>query len=90
MFGKTTDDIAATLMAMHDRARIECRHNQYAMAEKMASWMAQDRRFDSVTNKIGLANDAMDARSHGRELNLSGQLRVDTAGAATAPVIGRR
>ena len=90
MFGNTTNDISATLMAMHDRARLECNYNQYAIAPKMASWMNNDRRFDAFPDKLRLANEAMDARSHGRELDLSGRLRIDTAGAQTSPMIPRR
>lgn len=71
MFGRTTTDIAATLQAMQDRARVECKHNQTAMAQKMAQWMSDDRRFDSIPDKVKLAREAMDARSHGRRLDLT-------------------
>ena len=71
MFGKTTKDIAATLQAMHDQARVECRHNQGAIVTKMAEWIALDRRFDSIPNKTKLAREAIDARMHGRQLNLT-------------------
>ena len=70
MFGRTTNDISETLMRMHDEARIVCKHNQTAMATKMAGWMAEDRRFDNIPDKARLARDAMDARAHGRVLNL--------------------
>jgi hypothetical protein len=90
MFGKTTDDIAQTLMHMQDEARTACRHDQYAMVKRMAEWMAQDRRFDSIPDKQALAREAVDCRSHGRELDLSGRLRIDTAGSATAAVGKRR
>jgi hypothetical protein len=81
MFGRNTDHIAATLMAMHDAARIECRHNQGEMAKRMAEWMADDRRFDSIPDKVKLAFEAMDCRSHGRQLDLTRRM---TSG-ATAP-----
>ena len=48
MFGKSTDDVAATLRAMHDRARIECRYDRNQIVEKMAGWLANDRRFDGM------------------------------------------
>jgi len=71
MFGRTTDQLAATLMAFQDQARIECRHDQYKMPRKMAEYMAQDRRFDSIADKEQLAREAIDARLHGRELDLT-------------------
>jgi hypothetical protein len=82
MFGRTTNDIAATLMSMHDAARVECKHDQYAMARQMAQWMADDRRFDSVPDKEALAREAMDCRSHGRTLDLSGRMQSGATGAA--------
>ena len=90
MYGRTTNDIAETLMRMHDEARVQCRFDQNQIADRMAQWMAQDRRFDGIRDKLRLANEAMDARSHGRELDLSARLRIDPEGATTAPVIGRR
>ena len=75
MFGKTTNDISETLMKMHDEARIDCKHNQAAIAQRMAEWMGSDRRFDSFPDKVKLARDAMDARTHGRVLNLTEPVR---------------
>jgi hypothetical protein len=89
MFGRNTDDIARTLTQMQNQARIECRHNQTAMAKQMAAWMADDRRFDSIENKEAFALDAMDARSHGRELDLTQRVTLgDTAHARTAHIGG--
>ena len=80
MFGRTTNDIATTLMQMQDEARTVCRHNQGAMVKQMASWMADDRRFDSIADKEALAREAMDARSHGRTLNLTKPYKPNTSG----------
>jgi hypothetical protein len=82
VFGKTTDDIAQTLMHMQDEARITCKHDQYAMVRAMAEMMSNDRRFDSIPDKQALAREAMDCRSHGRQLDLTGRM---TSG-ANAPV----
>ena len=70
MFRKNTADISATLMKMHDQARVVCNHNHTQMARQMAEWMAQDRRFDHIQDKVAFAADAMDARSHGRTINV--------------------
>jgi hypothetical protein len=90
MFGRTTDDIARTLMQMHDQARVQCRFDQNQIADKMASWMALDRRFDSIHDKAALAREAMNCRASGKELDLSGRLRIDTQGAGGAPISGWR
>ncbi len=82
MFGKTSNDISATLMAMHDQARVACKHNQTAIAQRMAEWMSQDRRFDEFKDKQKLARNAMDARSHGRVLDLVEPVRSN----ANSPV----
>jgi hypothetical protein len=75
MFGNTTDHMAEVLMRMQDEARVVCKHNQSMMAQQMARWMGQDRRFDSVRDKVALAREAMDCRSHGRTLDLSPRQR---------------
>jgi hypothetical protein len=89
MFGRTTTDIEQTLTRMIEEARAVCHHDQYQMPVLMAKWMSEDRRFDGIPDKQKLAAEAMDAKSHGRELDLSARLRIDTQGAAGAPVIGR-
>ncbi|WP_426418476.1 hypothetical protein [Bradyrhizobium genosp. A] len=75
MFGRTTNDISETLMKMHDEARIVCKHNQTEIARRMAEWMTEDRRFDFIPDKTKLAREAMDARAHGRVLNLTEPVR---------------
>ncbi len=80
MFGKTTDDISEVLMRMQDEARIACRHDQRAMALKMADWMANDRRFDGIRDKAAFAREAMDARSHGRMIDLTTRERSNATG----------
>ena len=82
MYGRTTKDVAATLQHMQEEARTVCRNNQGQMAKQMATWMAQDRRFDGVPDKERLARDAMDARSHGRVLDLTPRM---TSGANSTP-----
>ncbi|MCP3382857.1 hypothetical protein NLM31_21045 [Bradyrhizobium sp. CCGUVB4N] len=80
MFGRTTNDLSETLMKMQDEARIACKHNQTEMARKMAAWMKEDRRFDSIPDKVKLAKEAMDARSRGRVLNLTEPYRPQAGG----------
>jgi hypothetical protein len=90
MFGRTTDDIARTLTQMIEEARVACRHNQNEMARTIGGWLGQDRRFDGVGDKVSFAADAMDAKSHGRQIDLTEQ-RVtvgDTAYGRTAPIGG--
>jgi hypothetical protein len=77
MFGRTTDDIAATLTRMHDQAREQCKYNQPAMARQMAEWLATDRRFDGIKNKEQFAFEVMDARQHGREIDLTPRFIID-------------
>lgn len=77
MWGKTTDDIAETLMQMQTEAQTVCRFNQTEMAKTMARWMGQDRRFDGVPDKEALARDAMDAQAHGRVLDITPRFRID-------------
>ncbi len=73
MFGRSTNDISEVLMRMQDEARVVCKHNQSQMARQMAEWMSNDRRFDNIPDKHRLARDAMDARSHGRVLDMTPQ-----------------
>jgi hypothetical protein len=82
MFGKTTDDLAQTLMHMQDEARIACRHDTYKMVGAMAAMMANDRRFDFCNDKSALARDAMDCRRSGRELDLTRRLGSGATGPA--------
>jgi hypothetical protein len=89
MFGKTTDDMAQMLMAMQDEARIICRHDQYRMVKVMEEMMARNRLFDSIPDKQALAKESMDCRRSGRELDLTGRMRLDSAGGQTAGITGR-
>jgi hypothetical protein len=88
MYSKSTDDIAQTLMHMQERARIDCKFDQYAMARRMAEFMANDRRFDGIANKEAFAREAMDARSHGRQLDLTE--RVGSGANTTSGYIMRK
>lgn len=81
MFGRTTNDLSEFLMRAEDEARVRCRHDREAMARTMASWLEQDRRFDGM-DRLKLAKEAMDARSHGRILNLTEPV---TSGAMSMP-----
>lgn len=80
MFGNDTKNAARAIDQMIIQARGECRYNQTAMAEKIAGWLSQDRRFDHVPDKLKLAREAMDARAHGRILNLSEPERPQGSG----------
>jgi hypothetical protein len=77
MFGRTTEDVAATLTRMHNQAREECRYNQPEIARRMAEWMQTDRRFDSIKDKEAFAYEVMDARQHGREIDLTPRFIID-------------
>jgi hypothetical protein len=77
MYGKSTEDIAQVLTSMQEEARIVCRYNQTEMAQQMAEWMANDRRFDGIKDKHALAVDVMDARQHGRQIDLTPRYRLD-------------
>jgi hypothetical protein len=90
MYGRTSRDIEETLTQMIREARIIAKHDQYQMPTLVARWMSEDRRFDSIKDKVALAQEAMDCKSHGRELDLSSRLKIDTQGATTAPVTGWR
>jgi hypothetical protein len=85
MFEKNTKDLARTINLMQDEARLKCRHDQPAMARQMAQWMASDRRFDSIGDKEQLAREAMDARLHGRALNLTEPVTI--ASGATGYIV---
>jgi hypothetical protein len=89
MFGRKTSDIEQVLTAMHDQARVVCKHNQYAMAKQIAEWLRDDRRFDSIKNKEAFAAEAMDCRRSGRELDLTKRLRLDPTGGQTAGITSR-
>jgi hypothetical protein len=78
MFDKSDEDLSKTLNQMQDAAYRKCNCNQTAMIDKMASWLAQDRRFDAFADKKALAREALDARSHGRYLDLSGKPKFET------------
>jgi hypothetical protein len=78
MFGRTTNDIGRTLDAMIDEAKVVCRYDQAAIAKQVARYMGADRRFDSVTDKEKLARDAYDARVHGRTLDLTPRVVLDS------------
>jgi hypothetical protein len=80
MFNANTKDAARTLDQMIAQAREECRFNTGAMAEKIGGWLSQDRRFDHIPDKVALAREAMDARSHGRTLNLTDPYRPSATG----------
>ncbi len=82
MFGRDTEAISALLTRMHDQAREQCRYNQPLMAKTMAQWMADDRRFDSIADKERFANEVMDCRQHGRQLDLTQRM----GSGANAPV----
>jgi hypothetical protein len=82
MFGRRTNDIEQTLMAMHDQARVVCKHDQYAMAKQIATWLRDDRRFDSIKEKEQFAAEMMDCRRSGRELDLTRRLG---SGATSSP-----
>jgi hypothetical protein len=82
MFGRTTDDLAQTLMHMQDEARISCKHDQYAMVKAMAEMMRNDRRLDSISDKEALAREAMQCRQSGRQLDLTPRLK---SGATSTP-----
>ncbi len=82
MFGRTTDDLAEVLMRMQDEARVACKHDQYAIAHRMGDWLSQDRRFDSIKDKVGLAREAMACRASGRQLDLTQRMK---SGATSSP-----
>jgi hypothetical protein len=82
MFGRRSTDIELTLTAMLDQARVECRSDQYAMVRKVGEWLREDRRFDSIADKEGLAKEALSCRQSGRTLDLSPRLK---SGATSSP-----
>jgi hypothetical protein len=48
MFDHEQKDLAATLAQMERQARERSNFNQVVAKEKMAEWIAQDRRFDGL------------------------------------------
>jgi hypothetical protein len=76
MYGKTSVDVARTLNQMIDEARVQCRYNQDAIVTKVAEFVRQDRRFDSIADPAALAREALDCRKHGRVLDLTPRLRL--------------
>jgi len=70
MFGKGPHDLAATLSEMEYRARQAVNFNQTEAAQKMAEWLAQDRRFDSF-DKGRLIERVRDCKYRGAVLDLT-------------------
>ena len=49
MFGNDQRDLARTLNEMDSLARQKSNFNQVEAKQKMAEWLARDRRFDTPT-----------------------------------------
>jgi hypothetical protein len=47
MFGKAERDLTRTLSEMEYEARTKCNYNQTEARQRMAQWLADDRRFDN-------------------------------------------
>lgn len=72
MFTKSKGDIARTMDTMCELARPAVNYDQSKAAQQVAEWMSNDRRFDHVPDKLAAAKSYMDARAHGRAINIDG------------------
>jgi hypothetical protein len=53
MFGNDPRDLARTLSEMETQARQSSNYNQVEAKQKLAEWLAHDRRFDAYdTNRL--------------------------------------
>jgi hypothetical protein len=86
MFDHEQKDLAATLAQMERLAREKSNFNQTAAREKMAEWIAQDRRFDGLDPEKLVAR-VQDCRSRGAVFDITDPSLAK--GGSPRPLAGR-